>query len=375
MRTLNNAFRRNPTVVILAAVLLILLLVLVALLVVRALNSNRQVDADATPTALAAQTATPTPADSTAGNADPTPTNTPVVSDDVTASPTATSTPANTAVNQVVTSTPNPATVTAEAEAEGAPTATPTAIVLPDTNRLVNVLQNGTFEFGYAADGVANGWQGFHNGSAVFIFTREAWPPAIKSGNGAQRITIVESAQGDRYAGIYQTVDVVPGGTYRLTLNGQIRSTFGDVVNSNYGYRMQYAVDRLGGTDWQSLPESAWVELPWDEQLIDGSDITYLNYQDQVQALTDQMTVFIRVWSKWPDKLEAQYTLDDLSLFGPSADAEPMLDQALPETGNETDSFWMDPRFWVSLFFLGLLFGSALWQLRRRQNQPGMRVD
>ncbi len=232
----------------------------------------------------------------------------------------------------------------------------------------MNLLRNGGFEWGFGDDGVAQAWQRFDNGSATFIFMAEPWDAAILDGDNAQRITITNATQPDRYAGIYQTVGVTPGEAYRLTLNGQVRSTFGDVADSQYGYRMQYAVDWSGGTDWQNIPADEWIELPWDEQFIDGENMFFLDYTTDLVPPTGKLTLFIRAWNKWPDKLEAQYTLDSLSLVGPQP-MEEMFNQPLPTTGGSVQfTLPSDPRVWGSVALLLFLLGGALWRWRYSQH-------
>ncbi len=64
----------------------------------------------------------------------------------------------------------------------------------------------------------------------------------------------------------------MPGEQYKLTLKGLVRSEEGDVSVSDYGYRLQYAIDYNGDTAWELLDSDAWQELPWDEQPLTLSD-------------------------------------------------------------------------------------------------------
>ena len=105
-----------------------------------------------------------------------------------------------------------------------------------------------------------------------------------------------------------------------------------------------------------------------DEQLIDGPGTKFLHYRTTIVPPHDRLTLFIRVWNKWSDPVEAQYTLDTLSLVGPSP-GEVMIDQALPTTGVglEPTDFIAEPRFWASLLFLAFLIGTALWRYLYRR--------
>ncbi len=266
------------------------------------------------------------------------------------------------------TNTPQPKPTATPTKQKATATRTPksTATPTPAKPEVVNVIRNGGFEWGFTDDGVAFQWKRFTNEGAKYIFAAEGWPPAIRNGETAQRITVYEAHQPDRYAGIYQTAPVVPGESYRLTLHGQIRSRAGDIAVSRYGYRMQYAIDWRGGTDWQAIPADEWVELPWDEQLLDGADVQFEDYSLNITPPNSAITLFVRVWNKWPDPAEAQYTLDTVSMVGPKPSDE-LFDQPLPATGGSTAApLTTDPRFWGSLLFLLFLLGGAVWRFRRR---------
>ena len=283
------------------------------------------------------------------------------------------------------------ATATAAAPATGPPGATPTvsgAVSGPADGvttapaqavRIEQLLENGDFEGGFDNSGVARGWNSFKTDSVVVGFAPETSAPYVKSGENAQRITVLGATQGDRYAGIYQQAEVIPNRVYTLTLNGQIRTGLGDVNQTSYGYRMQYAIDYQGGTDWRDIPQEQWVELPWDEQLMDTADVNFLTYTRAVTATSDEMTIFVRAWNKWANPAEVHYTLDSLSLVGPEltgpapplamAEARPteeaLIDQPLPTTGaGDGPSLVSDGRFWGAVLVLLLLAGGAVFRAR-----------
>jgi hypothetical protein len=134
-------------------------------------------------------------------------------------------------------------------------------------------------------------------------------------------IEIANSTDLNRYAGIYQTVAVVPGKQYRLTIKGIIRSDEGDIELSDYGYRLQYAIDQSGGSSWELLADEAWVELPWDEQpLSDPLDGAYRvdSYDTTITPESDRLTLFIRGWKKWVNQGSGVFDLDEISLVGPA---------------------------------------------------------
>lgn len=352
MNNIRNTWKNKPGVIILSALLILVIFMLLAVLFVRSVVFRADTRTSAEAPAAATQVAAPVQSGASVATATTVSTK---VLKTPTQKPKPTNTPKPTATKKPPTATPLPTKTPTPA-----PTDTPTPVVL----KMGNVLQNGGFDGAFGDDGVADGWQAFNNSGAVFIFAPEAWASAIRNGDSAQRITIVQATQPNRYAGIAQTVSVVPGKPYTLTLYGQIRSTFGDVSKSNYGYRMQYAIDWSGESDWQAIADDDWVELPWDEQIIDGSNMFFLDYSAELIPPAEKLTLFIRAWDKWPDQLEAQYTLDTLSLVGeqPAMTSEP-----LPETGGTVPApSATDPRAWGSALALIALLGGALW--RQRQN-------
>lgn len=234
-----------------------------------------------------------------------------------------------------------------------------------------NLLANGDFEEGFNDQGVGLNWQSFTNGGAIVSFSGEVPGPYVKSGDSAQRISIAQASEPDRYGGIYQQVEVSPSQPYTLEVHGQIRSSFGDIQASSYGYRMQYAIDQSGGENWRQLPAEAWVELPWDEQLLGSPDVKFLAYTTVITPTTAQVTLIVRGWNKWSDLGLAEYTLDSLSLIGPST-APPLLaaeegpddgDALIPVTGeNGPANLLSDGRFWGAVLILLLLAGGAMYR-------------
>ena len=187
-----------------------------------------------------------------------------------------------------------------------------------------NLVINGGFEQGFQEQfGVAYGWGGFSNGSAVVGWNSETWQKAVAAGQYAQFIEIKEARERDRYAGIYQTIGVVPGQQYKLTIKGLIRSEEGDVSASDYGYRLQYAIDGDGGTAWELLNPDDWQEIQWDEQPLYASDETIYRldtFETTITASSDTLTLFIRGWKKWINNGSGIFNLDEISLVGPAPD-------------------------------------------------------
>lgn len=185
-----------------------------------------------------------------------------------------------------------------------------------------NLIVNGGFEGGFQEEfGVAYGWGGFSNGNAVVGWNFDDWEAVVVNGKYSQRIEITDAQALNRYAGIYQIIPVVPGQQYKLTIKGLIRSSEGDIAQSDYGYRLQYAIDQKGSTAWELVNESAWNELPWDEQPMTGPPGGAFNidtYETTITAQSDKLTLFIRGWKKWINQGSGVYNLDEISFVGPA---------------------------------------------------------
>lgn len=359
MDNIRNTWKNKPGVIILSVLLVLVIIMLLAVLLVRGIIVKNESQSSAGAPVVTATFVAST-ADQNAAAPSATAINTPIATKIVvTATPAPTDTPALTATStRKPTATKSP---TKTPTPKSKPTKTPTAVP-PQIGELLN---NGHFDATFGDDGAADGWTRFDNGSATILFSAETWEPAVENGDFAQRITIANATQPDRYAGLYQTVPVIAGESYSLTLYGQIRTPFGNVATSNYGYRMQYAIDWDGGTDWQAIPADEWIELPWDEQLIDGENLFFLDYSTELIPPGDSLTLFVRAWKKWPDPSEGQFTIDSFSLKGlvPAT----VTGETLPETGGAGlhPPAPADPRVWGSAFILLLLVGGALWQQRR----------
>lgn len=191
--------------------------------------------------------------------------------------------------------------------------------------KVENLVINGGFEQGFQEQfGVAYGWGGFSNGSAVVGWNSETWEKAVAAGQYAQFFEIKQARERDRYAGIYQTIRVVPGQEYTLTIKGLIRSEEGDISASDYGYRLQYAIDGDGGTAWELVNPDDWREIPWDEQPLSAPDETVYRldtFETTITASSDKLTLFIRGWKKWINDGSGVFNLDEISLVGPAPSA------------------------------------------------------
>ena len=384
---------------ILLVLVVVLLLCLVAVAAFNLLQSGGNDVADQPPTAIVEPTDEGSEVVITAEVSTPTPTR--VIEEEPTQEATEESTQD---VEPTAEPTPDLA-IAATASEFSAP-----AVEFIEVHQVEEILENSGFEEGFSeTTGVGLNWQGFASDSAVVTFSPEAEGPFVYDGSGAQRFSVQEAILTNRYVGIYQTVDVVAGEAYSLTIRGQVRTMFGNVNDSGYGYRVQYAVDKTGGQDWQAITDTAWVELPWGEEKLDTSQVSFSEYSTSFVAESDQATVFIRGWNKWADPKLVEYTLDSLSLVGPSPNNVEMvamtvpgsgdgamttsdggemtasageattsstmasdgsnqpIDQALPVTGiHDNVNILTDGRFWGAIMVLTLLALGAVYQAKRR---------
>ena len=207
-----------------------------------------------------------------------------------------------------------------------------TALVAPAVPFFANStgerIANGSFEEGFGPNGVGNGWQSFHNdGLANYGWYDETWAPCVADGKHAQLIEIntigLAASEADRYAGIFQTVAVVPGTQYQFSFRGMVRSTEGSTSASGHGYRIQWGVDYAGGNDWTAVTNWTDVNFPENPRLSPGAMQTYSTFITAGKA--DRLTVFLRAWKKWGTaQKEGDFDVDMVSLLGATpADATP----------------------------------------------------
>lgn len=201
-------------------------------------------------------------------------------------------------------------------------------------------LANGGFEEGFRftpIGQVGNGWSWFiSGGEATYGFYDETWGPVVYEGEHSQLIEISTHdrlrSDPDRYAGIYQTVAVVPGETYELSLYGMLRALEGDPDREDYNYRVQYGVDYDGGTDWMEVDN--WMEIPWDTVHPRLTPGTMDSYFTTITAAGPRLTLFVRAWKKWgTTDRELNVNLDAISLKGalPAETGAPSVSLTAPE--------------------------------------------
>ncbi|MGB8646011.1 MAG: hypothetical protein WCF84_12295 [Anaerolineae bacterium] len=116
--------------------------------------------------------------------------------------------------------------------------------------------------------------------------------------------------------GIYQTVAVVQGSSYTLTLHGMMRVNPGDPDQNTDRIRIQWGIDPQGGNDWAAVTD--WHTIPWNVQYLRLKAGPMLDYTTGIVAPSGKLTLFLRVWrSHYAPDLELDTNLDGLSLVGP----------------------------------------------------------
>jgi LysM repeat protein len=194
-----------------------------------------------------------------------------------------------------------------------------------------DVLYNGSFEAGFSyvagCGMVGNGWGCFTNGGSVaYGFYDDQWAPVRADGAHSQLIEMntmqPAASEANRYAGIYQTVNLVRGNSYQFKLSGLMREALkdGNKPDPNddpFRYRVQWGYTPNGSADWTQVTN--WVELPWNKIDNRTSPTSLENYATSFVAPSDQVTIFIRLWKKWGTVYrEINFNVDAVSLWGPA---------------------------------------------------------
>jgi hypothetical protein len=366
MSALTNRLRNapKPLRVIALLLLIVLLVLLIAYALLEYLAPPGQAPAPV-PTNLAAASPTTAAADSPIPTATPRPTQTPVVKQ----TPESLSEEGDGDMEALA---EEAGPLTAPTTAPSAPVIdgeTPSRSLVPES--IDNLLANSDFNQGFQENGVAQDWKNFNNSDSVFSYRSDDWPWVKEEGGQTQIIRIKDAGLPDRYAGIYQVVDVVPGQVYTFTISGLVRTNAGDVQHTNFGYRMEVGFDPSGGRSWKAVDE--WMELPWDEQLRQQNEYRFDRYTTTVTADSSKLTVFIRGWKKWADAGEGAFNIDSASLVGPvpavaiAAAAGDVSAMSMPVTGQEPVSPFTDARGIVTFGLLALLVGGTIWRVAHKR--------
>ena len=235
---------------------------------------------------------------------------------------------------------------------------------------LGDVVQNGSFEQGFVEDGVGTGWTSFDNGGAVYAWVDETDPWHVSHDDHAQLIQVMGPGEPDRFVGIYQTVDVIAGETYTLTLHGLIRSSTAEKAESMYGHRIQWSIDYEGQTNWYALNQEwdEWTDTGWNDIKLDAAQPVMNAFVDTITAQSDKLTLYIRGWTKWPlINSEAKYYIDGVTLQGPVPGEETIIrvassedvegGQGMPTTGGSG--------IWIPIIGIVAVLGFASWEIRK----------
>lgn len=190
--------------------------------------------------------------------------------------------------------------------------------------RPVNVLANGSFELAFAEQpgcgDVGARWGCFTNGGAAnFGFYADQWTPVVADGQSSQLIEIntygIENGDNDRYAGIYQTVRVIPGETYMLSMRGMIRTT--NLDGDPWRYQVQVGYVAGPQVDWRKVRN--WTDTNWNTYYPRTEPGAFSDYQAAIIPDSPVITLFIRVWKKWGiGNEELDVNLDAITLVGPT---------------------------------------------------------
>ncbi len=276
----------------------------------------------------------------------------------------------------------------AQAATATAAESTATATPRPPVAGTAEVIINGDFEDAWPDwQPVANGWTAFDNGQAHIGWYKDTWTKVVFDGGQAQLIEIINDlGAGDRYAGIYQTVDVVAGAEYTLVIHGLVRSDEGSEGLSGGGYVLQYGLDYAGGTDWQTITD--WVTLPFPEhprQDPNADNVyNYSTHSITIRPGGARLTLFIRAWKKWPDTFEGNFDVDGVSLRGtgayptatftptptveqPAPSATATLAPEMPASGGEIEAGQPSRAIYIiTILSLLILAAGAIWGVIKR---------
>jgi hypothetical protein len=130
-----------------------------------------------------------------------------------------------------------------------------------------NLLRNGGFEQGFQSNGVARSWTAFDDGGgAKFSYSSDAWAPVVSEGKYSQllridTIDIAGPAQINRISGIYQTVRLLPGYIYEMSVDAMMRERTEQPREDPYRKMVGWGYSRNGGTDLAAASFGEWLPL------------------------------------------------------------------------------------------------------------------
>ncbi len=146
-------------------------------------------------------------------------------------------------------------------------------------------LVNGDFEGGVQASGAGEAWTPFATSGYAASYT--VVTDVVHGGTQAQRINAPQPPGSDRYAGVLQVVETMPGGGYTVSAWSRTSIPGG----GQYDFIARLGTDLTGGTDFQS------GSVTWHE--FDSQKETWHQLTRQVTATGPSMTIFLQAWRKW----------------------------------------------------------------------------
>lgn len=134
----------------------------------------------------------------------------------------------------------------------------------------------------------------------------------------------------DMRLGVYQTVEVRPGVTYRFSLRGTLQIQSGATTlqpddprapREDQNHTIELYFDHTGNTDWKAIPHPQWTQIEFEEQKLefkvseDEEDLAEVqDYVSFVTAQSNKMTIFLTLWRKWANWRTGIASLDCIAL-------------------------------------------------------------
>ncbi|MBI5302075.1 MAG: hypothetical protein HY868_08060 [Chloroflexi bacterium] len=181
-------------------------------------------------------------------------------------------------------------------------------------------ISNGSFEEGFSYNGVALNWNAFNNGGrALYGYQDDTDHLLVFDGRHSQLVEINtlhnNQTDAERISGIYQTVSVVAGTPYTLTMRGMIRIMEYDLDKDNWSYVVEWGMDPNGTGDWTKVTQ--WNTLPWQTTYQQTKPGKFLEFTTTIKPTTNKITLFFIARKKFavPNRL-LDVNLDGISLFG-----------------------------------------------------------
>jgi D-alanyl-D-alanine carboxypeptidase-like protein/SH3 domain-containing protein len=181
------------------------------------------------------------------------------------------------------------------------PTPTPTATASPTptaTPVVSNLVSNGSFEDGFSAGGVGNGWISWASGWSNPITFGSA---SVNKHDGSYSQYWTRDSSSTRFhGGVFQVVNVTPGVEYSISAWMKRQGSASDQW-------MEFGYDLSGGTDAESA-SVIYTKLEGD-----GFNI-WVDYSETVTATGNQITLFAKAGHYAEDGNYNYFYLDDIEL-------------------------------------------------------------